>query len=42
MRVLFGVIAAIFIGILIVAYAATQRANPIMLDDHGRPVAASK
>jgi hypothetical protein len=31
-------VSAIFIGILIVVYFVTRQANPVMLDDHGRPV----
>jgi hypothetical protein len=31
-----GLISAIFIGILIYAYVETRRANPQMLDEHGR------
>lgn len=30
-------VSAIFIGILIFAYIAAKRANPVMLDDKGRP-----
>jgi hypothetical protein len=30
-------VSAIFIGILIVVYIATRQANPVMLDDKGRP-----
>ena len=37
--ILLGVIFAFFIGVLVVAYLATQRAHPVMLDEHGRPVA---
>jgi hypothetical protein len=31
-----AVVAAIFIGILIWAYVETRKANPQMLDEHGR------
>ena len=34
---MFGVIGLLFITILIVAYYFTRKANPIMLDDQGRP-----
>lgn len=34
---LFGVIGALFITILVVAYYFARKANPIMLDDQGRP-----
>ena len=30
-------VSAIFIGILIVVYIVTKQANPVMLDDKGRP-----
>lgn len=33
-----GVVMAIFIGILIFVYVVTKRSNPIMLDEHGKPV----
>ena len=32
-------VSALFIGILIVVYFATKQAHPVMLDEHGRPVA---
>ena len=35
--VMFGVIGLLFITILLVAYHFTRKANPIMLDDQGRP-----
>ena len=31
-----AVVSAIFIGILIWAYVETKKANPQMLDEHGR------
>jgi len=33
-------VMALFIGILIFVWVATKRANPVLLDEHGRPVAA--
>ena len=30
-------VSAIFIGILVFVYIATKQANPVMLDDQGRP-----
>ena len=33
--------SAMFIGILIVCYLITRQSNPIMLDEHGKPVAAA-
>ncbi|MBI1752926.1 MAG: hypothetical protein HY014_01780 [Acidobacteria bacterium] len=35
--VMFGLIGLLFIGILAVAYRISRRANPVMLDDQGRP-----
>ncbi len=35
--VMFGVISLIFITILLVAYRLTKQANPVMLDDQGKP-----
>ncbi|HUB89741.1 MAG TPA: hypothetical protein VMA74_08420 [Dyella sp.] len=32
--------SALFIGILIYVYILTKQANPIMLDEHGRPTAS--
>lgn len=29
----------LFIGILVAVYFITRRSNPIMLDEHGKPVA---
>jgi hypothetical protein len=34
---MFGIIGLLFITILIVAYSITRKANPIMLDDQGKP-----
>ena len=35
--VMFGVISLLFITILVVAYHYTKKANPVMLDDQGKP-----
>jgi hypothetical protein len=35
--VMFGIIGLLFISILIVAYRLTRIANPVMLDDQGKP-----
>jgi preprotein translocase subunit SecG len=35
---LLGLVAVIFIGILVMAYVISKRANPIILDEHGKPV----
>ncbi len=40
-QILLCAVMAFFIGVLIVAYAAAKHANPILLDERGRPVAAS-
>jgi hypothetical protein len=34
---LFGLISLLFISALIVAYYFAKKANPVMLDDQGRP-----
>jgi len=34
---MFGVIGLVFIAILVVAYYFAKKANPVMLDDQGRP-----
>jgi hypothetical protein len=34
---MFGVISLLFIIILVVVYHFTRKANPIMLDDQGKP-----
>lgn len=34
--VMFGLMGVIFIGILIVVYRVSVKANPIMLDEHGQ------
>jgi len=31
---------ALFIGILVVVYVITRQSNPIMLDEHGKPVSS--
>ena len=36
--IVLSLISALFIGILIFAYYETKRANPIFLDEHGKPV----
>jgi hypothetical protein len=32
---------ALFIAILVVVYVITRRSNPVMLDEHGKPVPAT-
>jgi hypothetical protein len=39
---LFGLIGLLFIGIMVVAYQLSRRANPVMLDDQGRPQPTSR
>jgi preprotein translocase subunit SecG len=34
---MFGLIGLFFISILLVAYHYAKKANPVMLDDQGRP-----
>jgi hypothetical protein len=41
MKIVFGLIGALFIGILILTYIATKLANPVMLDERGRPISAA-
>lgn len=36
-----GFVFVLFIAILIVCYIITKRSNPILLDQHGKPVATS-
>lgn len=38
LKALLGLIFVIFIGILITAYIIARRANPIILDETGKPV----
>ncbi len=35
------IVSVLFIGILIFCYVVTKRANPILLDEHGKPVTSS-
>jgi len=35
--VMFGLIGLLFIGIMIVTFRASRKANPVMLDDQGKP-----
>ena len=38
LAVVLGVVFVAFCGILIFVYVATKRANPVMLDQQGRPL----
>lgn len=35
-----GLVFALFVGILIFVYVVTKRANPVVLDEHGKPAAS--
>lgn len=34
-------VATLFIGFLVFIYAASERAKPVLLDEHGKPVAGA-
>lgn len=36
---LLGFVFLLFIGILVFAYVVTRQANPVFLDEHGKPLA---
>jgi len=38
LKALLGLIFVIFIGILVTAYIIAKRANPVILDETGKPV----
>ncbi len=38
--VFLGLVMALFLGILFYVFAAAKRANPVVLDENGRPRAA--
>jgi len=38
LTVVLGVVFVFFCGVLVYVYAATSRANPVMLDEHGHPI----
>ena len=38
LTVLLGVVFVVFCGILVFVYVATKRANPVMLDQQGKPL----
>ena len=38
LTILLVVVMAVFCGILIFVYVATKRANPVMLDQQGKPL----
>ncbi|MBP1771373.1 MAG: hypothetical protein H6P99_536 [Holophagaceae bacterium] len=39
---LFGMISLLFVSILVLAYHFSKKANPVMLDDQGRPQATRR
>lgn len=41
-KILLGGVMTLFITILIVCYIITKQANPIFLDDHGKPTNLAK
>lgn len=38
LAIVLSLASALFIAILVFAYVVTKRANPIFLDEHGRPM----
>ena len=40
LKLLLSLIAVIFIGILFTVYLVARHANPVFLDEHGKPVNA--
>lgn len=38
----FGLIGLLFIGIMVVVFQISRKANPVMLDDQGRPQPTSR
>lgn len=38
LQIMLGAIMVLFIGILIATYIVSKRANPVFLDEKGRPV----
>ena len=41
LTVVLAIVFTVFCGILVFVYAATKRANPVMLDQQGRPLDTS-
>ena len=41
LTILLGVVFVVFCGILVFVYVATKRANPVMLDQQGKPLEQS-
>jgi hypothetical protein len=38
LSIVLGIVFVFFCGVLVYVYAATKRINPVMLDEHGRPI----
>lgn len=38
LKLILGLVAVIFIGILISVYIAARRADPVLLDENGKPL----
>jgi len=41
-KVLLGAVMTLFVTILIVCYAIAKQANPVFLDEHGKPSNVTK
>ena len=41
-KILLGGVMGLFVTILIVCYIIAKQANPVFLDEHGKPVAAAQ
>jgi hypothetical protein len=41
MKIVLGLVSAFFLGLLVVTYVVARRANPVMLDEHGRVVGSA-
>jgi flagellar basal body-associated protein FliL len=41
LTIVLGVVFVFFCAVLVFVYAATKRANPVMLDSQGRPLSQS-
>jgi len=38
LRLLLGTFVVLFLGILVAVYVVAKEANPVLLDEHGRPI----
>jgi hypothetical protein len=41
MKIVLAAVSALFLGFLVVLYLVARQANPVMLDEQGRPAGAS-